>query len=357
VLVADVVRGGPADRAGLRPGDVLTRYGDRPLARRDDLTRATAANAGSAGPVPLVVWRDGKELKLSIPPGKLGVMADNRPAHEAILAQRDFDRLMKKVRGGPALEPLPGTRDEAAAVAALVKAKNGRVTTLLGSEASEQNLRAMAEKGELKGYHYLHLATHGEPNLDRAFDSAMELARDRLPDPLEAVTHGRPLDDGRLTAGEIMRTWNLDADLVTLSACQSAVGRYAGGEGYLGFTQALLLAGSRSVVLSLWRVSDEATALLMGRFYANLLGSRKGLNGPMPKSEALKEAQHWLRGLGEAEVAELSSQHARDGAERAKVKDPRKPKPAPAAAEPAGPGRPYEHPYYWAAFILVGDPD
>ena len=87
---------------------------------------------------------------------------------------------------------------------------------------------------------------------------------------------------GRLSAAELSN-WKLDADMVVLSACQTGLGQPAGGEGYLGFSQALFLAGARSVVLSLWRVDDEATSLLMVRFYENLLGKRSGLKAPLSK--------------------------------------------------------------------------
>ena len=79
--------------------------------------------------------------------------------------------------------------------------------------------------------------------------------------------------------------------MVTLSACQTGLGPYRGGEGYLGFAQALFLAGGRSLVLSLWKVDDTATALLMRRFYEGLLGRRAGLDRPLPKAEALREAK------------------------------------------------------------------
>jgi CHAT domain-containing protein len=55
----------------------------------------------------------------------------------------------------------------------------------------------------------------------------------------------------------------LDAELVTLSACQTGLGRKAAGEGYLGFSQALFLANARSLIVSLWQVDDLATSLLM----------------------------------------------------------------------------------------------
>src|SRR5947209_3366965 len=104
----------------------------------------------------------------------------------------------------------------------------------------------------------------------------------------------RPIGGGRSTAGEVLATWRLRAELVVLSACETGVGRYGGGEGFVGLSQALLLAGTRSVVLSLWQVHDTATALLMTRFYQNILGKRDGLGKPMPKAVALREAKTWL---------------------------------------------------------------
>jgi CHAT domain-containing protein len=95
----------------------------------------------------------------------------------------------------------------------------------------------------------------------------------------------------------------------------------------------------------------------MQRFYANLLGRRPGLDGPMPKAEALREAKVWLRGLRRAEVlastAELSGGVARGKGAKARQPDEL------AAAVPAGGDndRPYVSPYYWAAFVLAGDPD
>src|SRR5439155_26332231 len=97
----------------------------------------------------------------------------------------------------------------------------------------------------------------------------------------------------------------LDAALVTCSACQTALGQLAGGEGYVGFSQVLFLAGARSLVLSLWKVDDNATALLMTRFYQNLLGKRDGLKQPLPKARALAEAKEWLRNLTATEVERL----------------------------------------------------
>jgi CHAT domain-containing protein len=207
-----------------------------------------------------------------------------------------------------------------------------------------QGLKEAWTAARLKEYRIPHLATHGMLHPQSAMHSALVLSQDELPDPLQQVLAGKKAYDGRLTAEQILRTWKLHAELVTLSACQTGLGKYEGGEGYLGFAQALFLAGGRSLVLSLWKVDDNATALLMTRFYQNLLGKRSGLDKPLPKAEALAEAKAWLRGLTVKEV-ELHLAALPRGQEREK----------PAAPVPAL-MHPYAHPYYWAAFILIGDP-
>src|SRR5205814_4496510 len=113
----------------------------------------------------------------------------------------------------------------------------------------------------------------------------------------------QPVFDGRLSVREIQRGWELKAELVTLSACETALGRDAGGEGFVGFTQALLMSGTRSVCLSLWKVDDTATALLMQRFYQNILGQGADPGTLMAKAVALQEAKAWLRGLTVEQVA------------------------------------------------------
>src|SRR5262249_23699142 len=145
--------------------------------------------------------------------------------------------------------------------------------------------------------------------------------------------------------------------LVTLSACQPALGKYEGGEGFVGFAQALLLCGSRSVSLSLWKVGDAATALLMQRFYANLLGKRDGLKALMGKASALREAKEWLRNLSRDEALRVAAEVS-NGVERGKGRPkgrllPPVPDPVPEAKKDC----PYAHPYSWAAFVLIGDPD
>ena len=334
LLVRQVLPGSHAAAAGLRPGDVLLRYAGTRLGTRDELLTALLQPTG--GDRPLTVWREGRTLEITVPPGPLGVAVDNQPAPVALLAQRAADEVLRRTRG-PAPAPLPGSRAEVEAIARLFD----RPTLLLGSDASEQRLDALAAADALRRFDVLHLATHGVLDDRVALHSALLLARDRLPDdPTARVLAGQEAYDGTLTAEQILRTWKLNAELVTLSACQSALGRPGGGEGYLGFSQALFLAGARSLVLSLWKVDDQATQLLMTRFYQNLLGRRAGLDGPLPKAEALREAKEWLRGLTVVEAAALTRSEPR----------------LPAEAVTAAAARRYDHPYYWAAFILVGDP-
>ena len=98
-------------------------------------------------------------------------------------------------------------------------------------------------------------------------------------------------------------------------------------------------------------MDDKATALLMTRFYQNLLGKRPELSKPMPKAEALHEAKEWLRNLT---VDEVGSELA--ALDRGSVRPLADKRGAAAPAARSAGERPYAHPYYWAAFILVGDP-
>jgi CHAT domain-containing protein len=217
------------------------------------------------------------------------------------------------------------------AIARLFTAQKGQVVKLLGRDANGPNLERLAERPGLSRFRYLHLATHGFADPRGGMNSYLALT----PEDPALATHGK------LSAGHILRTWKLDADLVVLSACQTALGEHQGGEGYVGFAQALLLAGARSLVLSQWPVDDRATTLLMHRFYQNLLGSRPDLKAPLPKVDALAEAKRWLRGLEREDVV----QRLRDLGV-----------PVDAAWVQNQPEHPFAHPYYWAAFILIGDP-
>jgi len=215
---------------------------------------------------------------------------------------------------------LPWTEEEIEKVASVL----ARPTTLTGASASEQRLFDLAESDSLRHYNLIHFAAHARVDDMRPDRSALILSKVALTDPLAAVAAGKRLFDGQVTADEIVREWNLSADLVTLSGCQTALGKEHAGEGFVGFANAFLQAGARSLVTSLWRVEDESTAMLMQRFYENLSrgGPRAG-NVPqregMSKAAALREAQTWMRNYvnGDGE-------------------------------------RPFAHPVYWSGFVLSG---
>jgi tetratricopeptide (TPR) repeat protein len=347
LLVVGVDPKGNAGSRGVRSGDVLLAYDGVPLK-----TPANVRLAPAEGPprkVPIRVWRNGQEQTVEVAAGRLGIAVDPRPSAEGVLAQRAADEVRRGSRADT-LPRLPGTRREVKAIVGLFP--DGCSTTLLGDEARESVVQQMARAGELKGFRYLHFATHGRTDPPSAYRTALILAPDpdRSADPLAVDT------DGEINALEIARTWNLDADLVVLSACETALGRHAGGEGILGFAQPLLAKGARSLVLSLWRVDDKATSLLMARFYQNLLGKRRGVSKRMRKAEALHEAKTWLRNLTEGEVGdELTALDRGEVRPLTKLSGTAESKAAP-SSRPAG-VRPYAHPSFWAAFVLVGDPD
>ncbi len=142
-------------------------------------------------------------------------------------------------------------------------------------DATRDNLRNL----DLSQYHILHFATHGLLNARQPELSGLVLSLvDR---------------DGRDISGFVGLSdiYNLRApvDLVVLSACSTALGKEVRGEGLIGLTRGFMYAGASSVLASLWKVDDEATAELMKRFYDNLL--RRG----MTPAEALRAAQNSIR--------------------------------------------------------------
>jgi len=223
-----------------------------------------------------------------------------------------------------ALAGLPRLRGTRAEVM-LLEGLTTDAMVLLGSDASEQRLTALLQGGTVADYGTIHIATHALVDDEHPEQSALVLSQVGLPDPLEAALAGERIYDGLLTAKEIVAECHLSADLVTLSACETGLGQEMVGEGYVGFAHAFLQAGARSLVVSLWKVDDTASALLMQRFYENRWGyyadERSGrIAEPLPKAEALAEAKAWLR-----------------------------------TYEDESGRRDYEHPYYWSAFILIGD--
>jgi len=126
---------------------------------------------------------------------------------------------------------------------------------------------ALTRAGQL--FKIIHVAAHGEFVSDQPLASRLLLAPDGS-------------DNGQLTAGDLYEM-RLSADLVTLSACETGMGKVLSGDDVVGLTRGFLYAGANSIVASLWPVSDDETKFLMTSFYSNLK--------KMPKVEALRQAQ------------------------------------------------------------------
>ncbi|HEX7182638.1 MAG TPA: CHAT domain-containing protein, partial [Thermoanaerobaculia bacterium] len=141
----------------------------------------------------------------------------------------------------------------------------------LGDEATEERAKSVGRDARI-----LHFATHGYLDDRTPLDSALVLT---IPEELLASQ-----DNGLLQVWEIFESVRLDADLVVLSACESALGRELSGEGMIGLTRAFQYAGARSVVASLWSITDQVTAELMARFHHHYAAG-------LPKDEALRAAQ------------------------------------------------------------------
>lgn len=191
--------------------------------------------------------------------------------------------------GPPRWTAIPQSLAEVADVAA---SQIGKTVVLTGNDATEADLKRLS----LSSFRVLHLALHS--TIDEEF-----------PDRSALVLTPRKNDkeDGLLQAREV-RSLYLNAQLVTLSACDAGAGTLEGIAGMDSLVQSFLMAGSRSVVASIWPADDIFTAALMRRFYANL---RQGFD----KAEALTLAKRELLRIN-------------------------------------GPNAP---PFYWAGFRLVGD--
>lgn len=245
---------------------------------------------------------------------------------------------------------LPGTRAELESIRQ--QFGDTHAVILGGSEASMMRLDEMAERDELRTYRYLHFATHSKAHERAPLESALLLSpanTSASPVPVAERLNVRSAerDGGHLTARHVLTQWRLNADLVTLSACESGLGPMVRGEHFVGFSQAFLLAGSRSVVVSMWPVRDDATSLLMNRFYKNMLRSQTPRGAVMTKAESLAEAKKWLRELTMADLERLSTTLSPELRGRKRLRDPQ--------ASPT-PVQPFSHPYFWASFVLIGDP-
>jgi len=215
---------------------------------------------------------------------------------------------------GDQIAELPGTRTEIEKLSRIFTQAQIKTRVLTGGQATEENLRNVRTPG------ILHLATHGffMKDVDNAGDDdELIVGMDKevagknplfrsgllFTGALQALKTG---GEGILTAFEAMNLALDNTDLVVMSACETGLGEIQNGEGVYGLQRAFQQAGARSVLMSLWTVSDQATQELMVAFYQNWLQQ------DLPRRAAFRKAQATLRDK-------------------------------------------YPHPYFWSAFVMVGE--
>jgi CHAT domain-containing protein len=191
------------------------------------------------------------------------------------------------------LDPLPDAEAEVKALGRLYGASHSKVYT--GGAAREDRVKAEAAPMRV-----LHFATHGVLNDAAPLYSSLALTQSGA-------------EDGLLEAWELMRM-DLQADLAVLSACETARGRFGAGEGMIGLTWAMFIAGVPSTIVSQWKVESASTRQLMISFHRQALTSPATVKSKATKAEALRQSALKL------------------------MKNPAT-----------------SHPFYWAGFALVGD--
>jgi CHAT domain-containing protein len=195
---------------------------------------------------------------------------------------------------------LPGTQREVTAISSFATAVGSKVTLLTGHQASEVNVKKVARPA------LLHFATHGAfrnyDNGDSYLKSMLILAGagDEKAFALEDYAH---YEDGYLTAYEVTQMDLAETNLVVLSACETGLGDVQAGEGVWGLQRAFQVAGAQAIIGSLWKISDEATAVFMEAFYNSYL---KGVTTGYAYRHAIAETR-----------------------------------------------KTYPHPYFWGAFVLT----
>jgi len=196
------------------------------------------------------------------------------------------------IRGLKNLQPLPHAQTEVIQISKILSTLKSKI--FVNEYASEENFKAFAKNSRI-----LHLATHFMTNDREPLYSKIALANDST-----------SKEDGFLQPFEIFNM-QLNADLVVLSACNTALGEISKGEGIIGVTRAFQYAGIPSLLVSQWNVDDKATSIIMTSFYTYL---KEGFS----KNKALQQAKL-------------------DYLKSAKGK--------------------FNNPFYWAPFILIGNPE
>ena len=186
----------------------------------------------------------------------------------------------------PGFEPLPATETEVANISQIFVTKD----TYYRREATEGIVKDKSSSPDV-----IHFACHGEFNDKQPLQSGLLLTKDKD-------------NDGYLQVHEIFGLNLANANLVTLSACETALGKIQGGDDMVGLSRGFIYAGTPSLLATLWDVDDISTSILMKHFYENW--QLKGMSKP----EALRQAQIALKSIPD-----------------------------------------YKHPYHWAPFVMIGD--
>lgn len=218
-----------------------------------------------------------------------------------------------EARGAGALPRLPETERLAGLLSQLYGPARSKV--FVGASADEGRI-----KSEAKGYEVIHIGAHGILDDDDPMYSHVVLSQKEatprasgVPAATRAAGQNGGDDDGFLEAWEIMDL-ELNANLVVLSACETGRGRVGDGEGIIGLTWALFMAGSPTSVVSQWKVDERSTTELMLNFHRNSKAQASAAGDPPSTAESLRQAALAL------------------------VKESN-----------------YQHPFYWAGFTVVGD--
>lgn len=200
------------------------------------------------------------------------------------------------------VESLPGTKVEIEAVSQITRTKGFATNTYMQKDASEDNFK------KINSPSLLHIATHGfflqesQSSGDKVFGIDVNQANENpllrsglmLADADQTMgeaalgTEVNTSNNGILTAYEVITLDLKNTDLVVLSACETGLGEIKSGEGVYGLQRAFQVAGAETVIMSLWKVSDEATKQLMTTFYKEWMGGKQ-------KEEAFFAAQKSLR--------------------------------------------------------------
>jgi CHAT domain-containing protein len=195
---------------------------------------------------------------------------------------------------GDYVNPLPGTATEVKKILNKFTENQKQAVVKINTSATERYFK----NTDLDQFNIIHLATHGFVNSENPDKSGILFA-----DPDDSP------EDGILHTNEIYNL-SLNTDLVNLSACETGLGKMAKGEGIVGLTRAMLYAGTQNLIVSLWQVYDLSTRNLMIDFYEHQIEQSHN----QYFSPSLRKAK--LNMIKEGE---------------------------------------YAHPFYWAAFILIGE--